>query len=362
MNETIQGTAVTERVHWRSISAAIASISVVGIAIGLGIPLLSVILEQRGYSPSMIGLNTAIAGIASIAAAPLATPIAMRFGVVWTMLVMILAGAVAFVGFHFAPSFWMWFPLRAILHFALTVLLILSEFWISTCAPPHRRGLVLGVYATVLALGFAAGPWLFAQIGSSGFLPFGLTFCLVMIAAIPVLLARSESPRIVSEGGKLVIRPMRYQCRLAGKPANYDQRYPGTYNARRDSLEKFWAPAFGHTHGLLVVDTFYENVEGPDGKNQVVQFTPRTGEPMLVACLWSHWTDPTGKDPDLLSFAAITDDPEPEVAAAGHDRTIINIKPEHVDAWLNPDPADLAALYRIFDDKRHPFYEHRLAA
>ena len=202
MNETIQGTAVTERVHWRSISAAIASISVVGIAIGLGIPLLSVILEQRGYSPSMIGLNTAIAGIASIAAAPLATPIAMRFGVVWTMLVMILAGAVAFVGFHFAPSFWMWFPLRAILHFALTVLFILSEFWISTCAPPHRRGLVLGVYATVLSLGFAAGPWLFSQIGSSGFLPFGLTFCLVMIAAIPVLLARSESPRIVSEGGK----------------------------------------------------------------------------------------------------------------------------------------------------------------
>lgn len=136
------------------------------------------------------------------------------------------------------------------------------------------------------------------------------------------------APVIVAEGGKLVIKPMRYQCRLAGKPASYDQRYPGTYNARRDSLEKFWAPAFGHTHGLLVVDTFYENVEGPDGKNQqVVQFTPRTGEPMLVACLWSHWMDPAGKKPDLLSFAAITDDPEPEVAAAGHDRTIINIKP-----------------------------------
>ena len=170
------------------------------------------------------------------------------------------------------------------------------------------------------------------------------------------------APVIVSEGGQLVIRPMRYQCRLAGKPANYDQRYPGTYNARRDSLEKFWAPAFGHTHGLMVVDTFYENVEGPDGRNQVVQFTPRTGEPMLVACLWSHWSDPAGQEADLLSFAAITDDPEPEVAAAGHDRTIINIKPEHVGAWLNPEPADLAALYQIFDDKRHPFYERQIAA
>ncbi|MFI8573511.1 SOS response-associated peptidase family protein [Stenotrophomonas bentonitica] len=167
---------------------------------------------------------------------------------------------------------------------------------------------------------------------------------------------------IVSEGGKRVVKPMRYQCRLAGKTSSYDQRYPGTYNARRDSLEDFWRLAFGYTHALMVVDTFYENVEGPDGGNQVVQFTPRTGEPMLVACLWSHWVDPAGKEPDLLSFAAITDDPEPEVAEAGHDQTIINIKPEHVDAWLNPNPADLGALYAIFDDKRPPFYEHQAAA
>ncbi|MHC6216748.1 SOS response-associated peptidase family protein [Stenotrophomonas acidaminiphila] len=168
-------------------------------------------------------------------------------------------------------------------------------------------------------------------------------------------------PVLVSEGGRLVVKPMRYQCRLAGKPAFYDTKFPGTYNARRDSLEKFWAPAFGRTHGLIVADRFYEHVE-IDGENRVLEFVPRTGEQMLIACLWSHWTDPKGQEPDLLSFAAVTDDPEPEVAAAGHDRTIINIKPEHVDAWLNPDPANLQALYAIFDDKRHPYYEHRIAA
>lgn len=170
------------------------------------------------------------------------------------------------------------------------------------------------------------------------------------------------APVIVSEGGQRVIKPMRYGCRPAGKPASYDVQYPGTYNARRDNLEGFWKAQFGHTHGLMVVGRFYENVEGPDGKNRVVQFQPRDREPMLVACLWSHWTDPKGEEPDLLSFAAITDEPEPEVAEAGHDRTIINIRPEHVDAWLNPDPGNLAALYAIFDDKRHPYYEHKIAA
>lgn len=199
-----------DKLQWLPITAAVSSISVVGIAIGLGMPLLSIILETRGISATMIGLNTAVAGLASIAAAPLATPLATRFGVVWTMLGMILLGALAFVGFYFATSFWMWFPLRVALHLALTVLFILSEFWISTSAPPHRRGFVLGLYATVLSLGFAGGPWLFAQVGSQGFLPFGITFVLVTLAAIPVLAAWRESPDIVSDSDDEPTRFVRF--------------------------------------------------------------------------------------------------------------------------------------------------------
>jgi putative SOS response-associated peptidase YedK len=166
---------------------------------------------------------------------------------------------------------------------------------------------------------------------------------------------------IAVENGKRIIRPMRYQCRPAGKPAFYDRQYPGTYNARRDNLEGFWKGQFGSTHALVVATKFYENVDDGEGGNQVLEYVPRTGDDMLIACLWSHWTDPKGKEPDLDSFAAITDEPEPEVAASGHDRTIINIKSEHVDAWLDPR-GDRAAMQYIFDDKRHPYYEHRKAA
>ncbi len=167
---------------------------------------------------------------------------------------------------------------------------------------------------------------------------------------------------MVSEGGHRVLYPMRYGCRPAGKPANYDTRYPGTYNARRDNLEGFWRGQFGHTHALMVVETFFENVADAHGHNRILQFRPRDGGPMYVACLWSRWTDPAGQQPELLSFAAITDAPEPEVRAAGHDRTIINIRPEHIDAWLNPDPGNLPALQAILDDKQHPYYEHQQAA
>lgn len=168
-------------------------------------------------------------------------------------------------------------------------------------------------------------------------------------------------PVVISEGGKKIIRPMRYHCRPAGMDPSIDRtkngQVSGTYNARRDNLTRFWRNQFGHTHALMIADTFYENVDDGKGGNKEVHFRPRTGEPMYIACLYSHWTDPEGKEPDLWSFAAITDEPEEEVQMAGHDRTVINIKPEYLDAWLNPDPNNLDALVAIFDDKRHPYYE-----
>ena len=173
-------------------------------------------------------------------------------------------------------------------------------------------------------------------------------------------------PVLISENGRKVVRPMRYHCRPAGMDRSIDWtkdgRVSGTYNARRDNLQRFWRNQFGYTHGLMLAETFYENVDDGKGGSKEIQFRPRTGETMFIACLYSHWVDPKGEEPDLWSFAAITDEPEPEVAAAGHDRTIINIKPEHLDAWLSPDPENLAALYAIFDDKQHPYYEHREAA
>lgn len=62
------------------------------------------------------------------------------------------------------------------------------------------------------------------------------------------------------ENGRRVIKPMRHPCRPAGKTASYDVKFPGTYKARRDNLEGFWKGFFGYSHGLVVVNAFYENV------------------------------------------------------------------------------------------------------
>jgi putative SOS response-associated peptidase YedK len=175
----------------------------------------------------------------------------------------------------------------------------------------------------------------------------------------------------VNEGDRLLIRPMRYLCRLPGKPANYDERFKGTYNARRDNLNGFWSGVYGRHHGIMVIDSFYENVPrhlyekrelsaGADEQNMVLHFNPQPPNPMVIACVWSLWTGAEG--PDLYSFAAVTDDPPPEILATGHTRCPISLKEDNVREWLSPSQVSKPRLEEILSDHVEPYYEHRIAA
>ena len=177
------------------------------------------------------------------------------------------------------------------------------------------------------------------------------------------------APVMIWENGRRVVKPMRFRCRPARASADYDEKYPGTFNARLDNLESFWRGEFGHTHAVVIASRFYESVDydrykheaqPPGARDRSIElvFTPDTGQDMVIACLYSHWVNPDPDGDDLWSFAFITTDPPPEVAAAGHDRCIMPIKPENIDRWLQPAPNDLAGFYEILEDRELPYYNH----
>jgi putative SOS response-associated peptidase YedK len=172
---------------------------------------------------------------------------------------------------------------------------------------------------------------------------------------------------IVNVDGQRLIRPMRYNLR----PPFMDADLKGAYNARRDNLAQFWKGQFGTSHAILVMTSFFEHVSrhvyehrelGPEEKEQdvILHFNPQPPTRMYVVCLWSHWERPGV--PALESFAAITDEPPPEVRETGHDRCVVPIKVENIDAWLTPRGRSKEELFAILDDRPRPYYEHRLAA
>jgi MFS family permease len=187
------------------IAAAIACVAIVGIGISLTIPLLSLEMDRMGISRSLIGANTAVAGVASILAVPFVPALAMRFKVLpvlWACVAVVTMSLIAFKVFHGLA--W-WFAIRFVFSAAIGVLFVLSEFWINTAAPPARRGFVMGVYATVLALGLAAGPLVLAATGASGWPPYLAGAVLFALAAVPLLFVGNVSPVVERGTGRTVL-------------------------------------------------------------------------------------------------------------------------------------------------------------
>jgi putative SOS response-associated peptidase YedK len=174
--------------------------------------------------------------------------------------------------------------------------------------------------------------------------------------------------------GERMIVPMRYRCRLYGWTAKEEALKPGTYNARRDKLSTVWKKLFGYNHGIVVASRFYESVSlhrlqgrdlvpGEREQSVEIQFEPEPKQGLMLACLWRYVEPEHDEDgAGFYSFAIITRDPPPEVAAAGHDRCVIAIRPENLDAWLEPDPHNLAASLAILDDPIDAYYQHELVS
>jgi MFS family permease len=181
------------------LAVAIASITAVGLGISLTIPLLSLTLEARGIDPGWIGINTAATGLASMLVTPFVPRLAARFGTRLVLAVAILAIALVLPLFYLTAGFALWFPLRFVAGAGIGAAFVVSEFWIAGAAPPARRGLVMGIYATVFSLGLALGPAVLTLTGTAGFLPFGIGAVIIAAAAVPVIAFPVRSPSVDSE-------------------------------------------------------------------------------------------------------------------------------------------------------------------
>lgn len=180
--------------------------AVVGIGLSLSIPLLSIEMARMGASSTLVGLNTAVAGLASILTVPFVPRLASHVGVVRLLVLAIGLGGACLVAFPLLPSIPAWFVLRFLFSASHGALFVLSEFWITDAAPPARRGLVMGIYATVLSLGLAVGPVLLSLVGTQGFAPYLAGAALFAIGTLPLLAARDLSPSVAHDPSMRFLR------------------------------------------------------------------------------------------------------------------------------------------------------------
>ena len=127
-----------------------------------------------------------------------------------------------------------------------------------------------------------------------------------------------------------------------------------TYNARAETVDEkpSYRAAWKNRHyALALADQFYEPCY-ETGKAVRTGIKQVNGEPMAIASIWDTWTEPdTGEL--IVSFSMLTinanDHPvmqrfhKPEE----EKRTVIPLRPELFDAWLDATPQSASQLLSI---------------
>jgi MFS family permease len=172
-----------------SLAAAISSATVFGIGIGLGGPLLSLVLEARGTDATLNGLSAASTFIGVIVG-PLITPGAVRrIGIRRFLLGCLALDIALFMLMKLTDSIAAWFVLRLMLGIVGSGIFTTTEAWINLLAGDTGRGRILGLYVASLSAGFGAGPLLLSVTGIAGWTPFIAASLIVAVAALPLLAA-----------------------------------------------------------------------------------------------------------------------------------------------------------------------------
>ncbi|MBT5833813.1 MAG: MFS transporter [Deltaproteobacteria bacterium] len=188
-----------------TLAALIGCLSIYGITISLFTPLLSLILEARSVSSTLIG------GLAMAAPAGI---IIGSFAVPWSMRNMearsLLLGGVAFeILLIFAlmstQSIIAWFAIRFLGGLVGSVLFVVTETWIIEITPRVHHGRIMGFYNTTLALSFALGPLMLSMTGAQGTLPFLAGIGLMVLAGFPLLWAGRYVPNSSDNPGFSVV-------------------------------------------------------------------------------------------------------------------------------------------------------------
>jgi MFS family permease len=185
----------------RSLVAVVGSVFGVGVAYGALIPLISLRLEADGVDPLLIGTQGAMFPLATLAIGAFIPALVSRVSLLLVLYASLAVAAASVMLFPVFPALSAWFVLRFVTGSAGTVHWVASEIWMNALATARDRSRLMGIYATMLAAGFAIGPLVVRATGIEGWRPFAAVAVGVLVAALPLPLAHARVPTLPPRHG-----------------------------------------------------------------------------------------------------------------------------------------------------------------
>ncbi|AIQ53052.1 MFS transporter [Paenibacillus sp. FSL R7-0331] len=158
-----------------------------GLSQGLLLPVLSILLEQKGVSSSLNGLNAAALYVGSFAMTLVAERVLGAIGFKKLIAAGLSLVLVTLLLFPLVPGVTAWFVLRLLVGIGDSAINYAAQLWVLLMAPAEHRGRNLSLYGMSYGLGFSLGPAGISLLRFGQAAPFLILAGLFLLALLLVL-------------------------------------------------------------------------------------------------------------------------------------------------------------------------------
>ncbi|MGZ4123488.1 MAG: MFS transporter [Tumebacillaceae bacterium] len=138
--------------------AILFSAGIVGLCQGFIVPLLALLLEQRGVSPLLNGISTMAMYLGVIIASPFVERAVRRVGAKRTISYSTCFCIAMTLLFPLWDNYAVWIVVRLLLGVGLSGLYVATEIWLNQILTSANRGRVLAFYGLFITIGMLVGP------------------------------------------------------------------------------------------------------------------------------------------------------------------------------------------------------------
>ena len=200
---------VVVKKSWLSLDmvALFASVSIVGLSTGLTIPLVSLLLSQRGVASDWLGIAAAMPAIGMLLASLCAHRLSKHLANKTLLLFASGLSALSILAIAFSDSLLWLMTWRFLMGVGCGLLVVLGETWVNVISAPQWRGRCVAAYATMYTLCQVAGPSVLAWFGSNAVWPLWIAFACNVLGFALLLPSKCEMA-LGEETGKHSMTPL----------------------------------------------------------------------------------------------------------------------------------------------------------
>ena len=170
----------------KNLAKVMLAITLVGVIIGINLPLSSLPLQTWGTSTSVIGFAASMTGLATVVITPFFSKLINRFGQMGIMRFCLVVLPIAIACLPVFQNIYIWFLLRFIIGVVATGVWLLSEVWINALAEDQHRGKIIALYSSLISLGLIIGVLISSLIPIETGGGFYVSAGIAVISAIPL--------------------------------------------------------------------------------------------------------------------------------------------------------------------------------